>query len=50
MEVAFHGEYGGTYHHMFEAVSFEIINSCDEVGVLRIDHVWNFDGIEQGKR
>lgn len=50
MEVAFHDEYGLTYHHIFEVLPFEVINSYAEVGVLRIDHIWNFDGIEPGKR
>lgn len=50
IDVAFHDEFGLTYHHLYEAVEFEILNRYDEVGVSRLTHKWLFDEEEPEDR
>ena len=50
IDIAFHDEMGMTYHHIYSATSFEIINNYDEVGVGRIEHRWIADGQELQRR
>ncbi len=46
IDIAFHDEYGLTYHYLYDAVQFEILNICEDIGVCRIRHTWFFDGKE----
>lgn len=50
IDIAFHDTYGLTYHHIYEAAEFEILNIYDEVGVSRMEHKWFIDQKEPGKR
>lgn len=45
IDIAFHDEFGKTYHHIYSAVKFEIYNLFDEVGISRIRHSWEVDDI-----
>lgn len=44
MDIAFHDEFGLTYHHIYDAAVFEMLNAYDEVGISRIRHQWFADG------
>lgn len=46
MDLAFHDETGLTFHHVYDAVSFEVVNSYNEVGTNRLFHRWIIDGEE----
>lgn len=46
IDVAFHDKNGLTYHYLYDAVQFEILNTHEDVGVCRIKHTWFFDGKE----
>jgi len=46
MDVAFHDEFGLTYHHIYDAAVFEILNPYDEAGISRIRHKWFVNGKE----
>ena len=50
IDIALHDMFGSTYHHLFNAVIFEIANRYDEVGMSRIEHQWIFDGKKPEKR
>ena len=50
MDIAFHDVFGTTYHHIFDAVTFEMMNHHDEVGICRIEHQWLFDGKKPERR
>lgn len=50
MDLALHDEYGLTYHHIYEAVEFEILSIYEEVGVSRLQHRWLFDQKEPKNR
>lgn len=50
IDIAFHDELGMTYHHIYSAVTFDIINNYDEVGIGRIEHKWIVDGEELQRR
>lgn len=43
IDVAFHSEFGVTYHHRYNAVTFQVVSFYDEVGVARIEHKWLLD-------
>lgn len=45
IDIAFHDDLGKMYHHIYSAIEFEIYNLLDEVGVNRIKHYWEIDGI-----
>lgn len=50
IDIAFHDEFGLTYHHIYDAATFEVVNIYDEVGVSRQVHEWNFDGEKPQRR
>lgn len=50
VDLAFHDETGLTYHHVYSAASFEIMNYFSETGLIRLEHRWVADGLECGRR
>lgn len=45
IDIAFHDDLGKTYHHIYNAIEFEVHNLLEEVGINRIKHYWEIDGI-----
>lgn len=50
VDIAFHNETGLTYHYIYGAVTFEILNDYEEAGISRIRHKWFFDGYQPARR
>lgn len=50
VDLAFYDETGLTYHHVYCAASFEIMNYFSEAGLIRLEHRWVANGRECGRR
>lgn len=44
IDLAFHNEYGLTYHHVFAALEIDINSDYDEMGLMRLEHQWSYRG------
>lgn len=47
VDLAFHNEYGLTYHHVFSAIEIDVKSKKEEVGLTRLEHKWIYDEMQE---
>ena len=46
LDLAIESEIGIPVDYYREALRFQVYSNIDDVGVIRINHIWNFDGVK----